>query len=117
MGYQTDWVDAFASEPLAGNGCAVVHDAGNLSDEICIKFVRETSLSECTFVEPSKKIGYFFWKKIDVSIIDKFGPDGLSQLIKYLSLKAVKFQSGYIYQYAFVMLIGFSILLTLLLVN
>ena len=69
------------------------------------------------FVQPSKKIGYFFWKKIDISIIDKFGPDGLSQLIKYFSLKAVKFQSGYIYQYAFVMLIGFSILLTLLLVN
>ncbi|MBT6098419.1 MAG: PhzF family phenazine biosynthesis protein [Marinovum sp.] len=55
MGYVTDWVDAFASEPLAGNGCAVVHDAGNLTDEICIKFVRETSLSECTFLEPSKK--------------------------------------------------------------
>ena len=72
---------------------------------------------EYIFVQPSKKIGYFFWKKIDVSFIDKFGPDGLSQLIKYFSLKAVKFQSGYIYQYAFVMLIGFSILLTLLLVN
>ena len=55
MGYVTDWVDAFASEPLAGNGCVVVHDAGNLTDEICIKFVRETSLSECTFLEPSKK--------------------------------------------------------------
>jgi len=72
---------------------------------------------EYIFVKPSKKIGFFFWKKIDVSFIDKFGPDGLSQLIKYFSLKAVKFQSGYIYQYAFVMLIGFSILLTLLLVN
>jgi len=69
------------------------------------------------FVIPSKKIGYFFWKKIDVSIIDKFGPDGISKLIKYFSLKAVKFQSGYIYQYAFIMLIGFSILLTLLIVN
>jgi len=69
------------------------------------------------FVKPSKQIGFFFWKKIDLSFIDKFGPDGLSQLIKYFSLKAVKFQSGYIYQYAFVMLIGFSILLTLLLVN
>ena len=69
------------------------------------------------FVQPSKKIGYFLWKKIDVSLIDKFGPDGLSQLIKYFSLKAVKFQSGYIYHYAFVMLIGFTILLTLLLVN
>ena len=68
------------------------------------------------FVKPSKQIGYFFWKKIDLSFIDKFGPDGLSQLIKYFSLKAVKFQSGYIYQYAFVMLIGFSILLTILLV-
>ena len=54
MGYQTDWVDAFASEAFSGNGCAVVHDAGGLSDEICIKFVRETSLSECTFVEPSR---------------------------------------------------------------
>ena len=55
MRYQTDWVDAFASEAFAGNGCAVVHDAGGLSDEICIKFVRETSLSECTFVEHSTK--------------------------------------------------------------
>ena len=55
MGYQTDWVDAFACEAFAGNGCAVVHDAGDLSDEVCIKFVRETSLSECTFVEHSTK--------------------------------------------------------------
>ena len=74
-------------------------------------------LYDYIFVKPSKKIGYFLWKKIDVSIIDKFGPDGISDLIKYFSLKAVKFQSGYIYQYAFVMLIGFSILLTLLLVK
>jgi len=74
-------------------------------------------LYDYIFVNPSKKIGYFFWKKIDVSIIDKFGPDGISQLIKYFSLKAVKFQSGYIYQYAFIMLIGFSILLTLLLMK
>ena len=74
-------------------------------------------LYDYIFVKPSKKIGYFLWKKVDVSIIDKFGPDGISDLIKYFSLKAVKFQSGYIYQYAFVMLIGFSILLTLLLVK
>ena len=74
-------------------------------------------LYDYIFVIPSKKIGYFFWKRIDVSIIDKFGPDGISKLIKYFSFKAVKFQSGYIYQYAFIMLIGFSILLTLLMVN
>ena len=57
--------------------------------------------------------GLFFWKKIDRDIIDFFGPDGISKIIKLLSIKAVKFQTGYIYQYAFVMLIGFSLILTL----
>ncbi len=69
------------------------------------------------FVKTSKKLGKFLWKKIDGSIIDRFGPDGISGLIKYFSSIAVKFQTGFIYQYAFVMLIGFSILLTLLIVN
>ena len=72
---------------------------------------------EFLFVKPSKFIGYFLWKKIDGSLIDRFGPDGISKLIKNFSIKAVKFQSGFIYQYAFVMLIGFSVLLTLLILN
>ena len=63
------------------------------------------------------QFGVFLWKKIDGSVIDKFGPDGISSLIKSFSFKAVKFQSGYIYQYAFIMLLGFSVLLTLLIVN
>ena len=63
------------------------------------------------------KIGKFLWKKVDGSVIDKFGPDGISSVIKNLSIKAVKFQSGFIYQYAFVMLIGFSVLLTILILN
>ena len=66
------------------------------------------------FIQSSKKIGLFFWKIIDGKIIDRFGPDGISSLIKNLSLKANKFQSGYIYQYAFMMLLGFSALLTFL---
>jgi len=74
-------------------------------------------LYDFIFVNPSKKIGKFLWKKIDVSIIDRFGPDGISQLIKNFSFKAVKFQTGFIYQYAFVMLIGFTLLLTLLILK
>jgi NADH-quinone oxidoreductase subunit L len=69
------------------------------------------------FIQSSKKIGLFFWKTIDNKIIDKFGPDGISSLIKNLSLKATKFQSGFIYQYAFMMLLGFSALLTFLILN
>ena len=64
------------------------------------------------FVDPVKKIGLFFWKKGDVNTIDRYGPDGISKLVKIISDKSVNFQSGYIYHYAFVMLIGFSILLT-----
>ena len=74
-------------------------------------------LYDFILTKPAKFLGYFFWKKIDGSLIDKFGPDGISKLIKNFSMKAVKFQSGFIYQYAFVMLIGFSLLLTLLILN
>ncbi len=74
-------------------------------------------LYDILFVRSSKFIGRFFWKTVDSSVIDKFGPDGISNLIKKLSIKAVKFQNGFIYQYAFVMLIGFSILLTFLIVK
>ena len=69
------------------------------------------------FVEPCKKLGLFFWKKIDGLTIDRFGPDGISNLIKGLSIKAVKFQNGFIYQYAFIMLIGFSLILTYLIIK
>ena len=74
-------------------------------------------LYEVIFVKSSKFLGKYFWKKIDGLIIDKFGPDGLSSLFKYFSMKAVKFQSGFIYQYAFVMLIGFSIILTIIIIQ
>ena len=74
-------------------------------------------LYDLLIVKPSKKLGLFLWKFFDVKLIDGFGPDGISSLIKKFSLKANKFQSGYIYQYAFVMLLGFSALLTFLIVN
>ena len=74
-------------------------------------------LYELLFVKPAKKIGSFFWKKGDLGFIDRFGPDGISKLIKKLSDKVGIFQTGFIYDYAFVMLIGLSILLTYLILN
>ena len=72
---------------------------------------------EYLFVKPSKKIGLYFWKKIDLRFIDRFGPDGISSLIKIISSITVKFQNGFIYHYAFVMLLGFSALLTFLILK
>ncbi len=73
-------------------------------------------LYDYLFIRPIKTLGIFFWKIIDIQTIDRFGPDGISSLIKKLSNKAVKFQSGYIYQYAFIMLLGFSAFLTYLII-
>ena len=74
-------------------------------------------LYDFIFIKSSKKVGLFFWKIVDVKIIDGLGPDGISSIIKKISIKANKFQSGYIYQYAFIMLLGFSALLTFLIIK
>ena len=73
-------------------------------------------LYDFLFVKPAKKIGSFFWKIGDGTIIDGFGPDGLTKLIKSVSDKAVQFQSGFLYHYAFVILIGLSVLLTYMMI-
>jgi NADH-quinone oxidoreductase subunit L len=73
-------------------------------------------LYDFLFVKPAKKIGTFFWKIGDGTIIDGFGPDGLAKLVKLVSDKAVQFQSGFLYHYAFVILIGLSILLTYMMI-
>ena len=73
-------------------------------------------LYDFLFIKTSKKIGIYLWKKIDLNLIDKYGPDGISRLIKNISIKAVKFQSGYLYQYAFIMLLGFTAILTYLII-
>ena len=70
-----------------------------------------------TFVNPSKKLGSLFWKKGDIGIIDRFGPDGISKIVKIISNKTGKLQTGFIYDYAFVMLLGLSILLTYLILK
>ncbi|MDG1471998.1 MAG: PhzF family phenazine biosynthesis protein [Ascidiaceihabitans sp.] len=53
MSFEFDWVDAFTDQAFGGNGCAVVHGGAGLSTQICMAYVRETSLVECTFTGPS----------------------------------------------------------------
>lgn len=63
-------------------------------------------------IRPTKLIGHFFWQKFDVGVIDRFGPDGIAATTQKTSLKLRPLQSGYIYHYAFVMIIGLLALLT-----
>jgi NADH-quinone oxidoreductase subunit L len=64
------------------------------------------------FVRPSLALGRLFWKAGDEGTIDRFGPNGLAALVAGGSRLAVRFQSGYLYSYAFVMLLGLAALAT-----
>jgi NADH-quinone oxidoreductase subunit L len=69
-------------------------------------------LFEATLVEPAKKLGFGLWKGGDGKIIDGLGPDGIASVSQDVARQATKLQSGYVYHYAFAMLIGVVILIT-----
>ncbi len=74
-------------------------------------------LYDYLFVKSFIKFGNYFWKKGDEGTIDRFGPNGISNLVKNISSKSIIIQSGYIYHYAFAMLIGLVVLITWLLLD
>ncbi|WP_439492585.1 NADH-quinone oxidoreductase subunit L [Bosea sp. (in: a-proteobacteria)] len=64
------------------------------------------------FVKPSMWIGKFLWKKGDGFVIDGMGPDGISARVVDVTNRVVRLQTGYLYHYAFAMLMGVAGLVT-----
>ncbi|PBB77698.1 MULTISPECIES: NADH-quinone oxidoreductase subunit L [unclassified Mesorhizobium] len=69
-------------------------------------------LYDFLFVRPAKRLGRFLWKTGDGAIIDGLGPDGISARVVDVTNRVVKLQTGYLYHYAFAMLIGVAALVT-----
>jgi NADH-quinone oxidoreductase subunit L len=69
-------------------------------------------LYDLIFVRPTKWLGRFLWKVGDGYVIDGFGPDGVSKWVLDVTRNVVRLQTGYLYHYAFVMLIGVAGLIT-----
>jgi len=65
-------------------------------------------LYNAVFVRPAFWLGRVFWQRGDVGLIDRFGPNGAAWLVQLSSRAAVRFQSGYLYSYALVMLVGLT---------
>ena len=63
-------------------------------------------LYDSIFVKSFRGIGTFLWQRGDVKTIDAYGPDGVAKVVKNLSDRASSIQSGYLYHYATVILIG-----------
>ncbi|MDP2122133.1 MAG: NADH-quinone oxidoreductase subunit L [Hoeflea sp.] len=69
-------------------------------------------LYDFIFVRPAKWLGSFLWKQGDVRIIDGYGPNGIAARAQDVTGWVVRMQTGYLYHYAFVMLIGIAALVT-----
>jgi NADH-quinone oxidoreductase subunit L len=69
-------------------------------------------LYDFLFVRSAKALGRFLWKKGDVATIDAYGPNGVASAVGGLTQRVVRLQSGYLYHYAFAMLIGIAALVT-----
>ncbi len=69
-------------------------------------------LYDAIFVRPAKWLGRLLWKGGDGWLIDGFGPDGVSARVLDVTRNVVRLQTGYLYHYAFAMLIGVAIFIT-----
>jgi NADH-quinone oxidoreductase subunit L len=67
---------------------------------------------DAVLVRPTMWLGRFLWLKGDGWLIDGFGPDGISARVLDITGRVVKLQTGYLYHYAFAMLIGLAALIT-----
>jgi len=65
------------------------------------------------FVRPAMALGDALWKGGDLGVIDRFGPDGVAATAHAAALRIVRLQTGLVYHYAFAMLIGIVVIVTL----
>jgi NADH-quinone oxidoreductase subunit L len=69
-------------------------------------------LYEIAIVRPTLWLGRILWKQGDGALIDGLGPDGISARVLDVTRGVVRLQTGYLYHYAFAMLIGVAALIT-----
>jgi NADH-quinone oxidoreductase subunit L len=69
-------------------------------------------LYDLIFVTPTKWLGRLLWKSGDGWLIDGFGPDGVSARVLDVTRNVMRLQTGYLYHYAFAMLIGAAAFIT-----
>ncbi|GAC1547400.1 MAG: NADH-quinone oxidoreductase subunit L [Beijerinckiaceae bacterium] len=74
-------------------------------------------LSDLIFVRPAFWLGRLFWLGGDGRIIDGLGPDGVAARVVDVTNRVVRLQTGYVYHYAFAMLLGVAVIITWYLVG
>ncbi|MBY0474828.1 MAG: NADH-quinone oxidoreductase subunit L [Nitrosomonas sp.] len=65
------------------------------------------------FAGGTRALGTIFWKYGDIKIIDGFFVNGTARVVALTSAIVRRYQTGYIYHYAFTMIVGIFLILTL----
>jgi NADH-quinone oxidoreductase subunit L len=104
LGFGTAWLAYINSPDIPAR---FVASAGGLYRFLLNKWYWD-ELYDRLFVKPAFAFGRLFWKTGDEGTIDRFGPNGAAAVVAMGSRAAVKFQSGYLYTYALVMLLGLA---------
>jgi NADH-quinone oxidoreductase subunit L len=73
-------------------------------------------LNDIIFVKGSRKLGEFLWRVSDMTIIDQIVVNGSARLMRFMGSVIRPVQTGYLYHYAFFMIIGLMLVLTWVLV-
>ncbi|WP_343346975.1 NADH-quinone oxidoreductase subunit L [Sphingomicrobium sp. XHP0239] len=102
LGLYTAW-NNYMRDPTAPS--RVVASTGGLFTFLKHKWYFD-ELYHAMFVKPSLAIGRFFWRRGDEQTIDRFGPHGAARLVDWGNGLTTRLQSGYLYSYALVMLLG-----------
>lgn len=98
----------FAYMARPGVPGAVVAAVPALYRFLCEKWYFDR-LYDAIFVRPAKALGRFFWVRGDQKTIDALGPDGAAAMVAGGALAARRLQSGQLYVYALVMLVGLGL--------
>jgi NADH-quinone oxidoreductase subunit L len=104
LGLAIAWLAYIKSPDLPGK---LVASAGGLYRFLLNKWYFD-ELYDRIFVKPAFAFGRLFWHSGDEGTIDRFGPNGAAAVVAMGSRAAVRFQSGYLYTYALVMLLGLA---------
>ena len=108
LGFATSWLFYVRSPDLPGR----LAKQQQLIYEFLLNKWYFDELYDLIFVRPAKWIGRFLWKTGDGKIIDGMGPDGISARVINVTNQVVRLQTGYVYHYAFAMLIGVAAIFT-----
>jgi NADH-quinone oxidoreductase subunit L len=108
IGFAVAWYVYIARE---GMGARIAARRGPVWSFLYNKWFFD-ELYQATFVRAAKLLGDLFWKVGDQKIIDGLGPDGVSAVSYALGRRTGRLQTGFLYHYAFVMLLGVAGLLT-----